>query len=93
MALARIKSCSACAPTGGERLLAPRNTSPTLTPALATNCRFTLSLPLGARLLIVPALAQLGIQARTLHFALEAAQCAVEALVILDDYFQDYHSP
>jgi len=65
----------------------------TLAPALATNCRFTLPLTLGARLLVIPPLAQLGIKTRTLHLAFEAAQCAVEALVILDDYFQDYHAP
>ena len=65
----------------------------TLAPALATNSRFTLPLTLAARLLIVPTLAQFGVQTRTLHLTLEAPQRAVEALVILDDYFQDDHAP
>ena len=65
----------------------------TLTPALATNRRFALPFALRARLFVVPALAQFGIETRALHLALEAPQCTVEALVILDDYFQDDHAP
>jgi len=66
---------------------------PTLASALTTNRGFTLPFTLGARLLIVPTLAQFGVKARTLHLTLEAPQCAVEALVILDDHFQDDHAP
>ena len=78
-------------PRGRLRLpLAPISTP---APALATNRRFTLPLTLGARLLIVPTLAQFGVETRTLHLTLEAPQRAVEALVILDDYFQDDHAP
>jgi uncharacterized membrane protein len=64
-----------------------------LAPAFATNSRFTLPLSLGARLLVVTTLAQLGIETRTLHLSFETAQRTVEALVILDDYFQDDHAP
>ena len=64
---------------------------PALTPTLATNRGLTLPLPLGARLLVVATLTKLRIEARALHFPLEAAQSAVEALVVLYDDFQDDH--
>ena len=64
---------------------------PALTPTLATNRGLALAFPLGARLLVVATLTKLRIEARALHFPLEAAQSAVEALVVLYDDFQDDH--
>lgn len=70
-----------------------RTTSATLTSTLSTNRSFPLTLPLGAGLFVVPPLAELRIETGPLHLALEPAQCAVEALVVLNDDFQENHLP
>lgn len=62
-----------------------------LTPPLAPDRGLALPLPLRARLLVIAALPEFGIQARPLHLPLEAAQRAIEALVVLYDDFQDDH--
>ena len=59
-----------------------------LTTALAADRCFFLPLPLGAGLLVVTTLAQLGVQSGALHLPLEAAERAIETLVVLDDDFQ-----
>jgi hypothetical protein len=63
----------------------------TLSAALATDGGFFLPLPLCTRLLIVPALTQLRVQARALNLPLEATERAVETFVVLYDDFQDGH--
>lgn len=68
-------------------------TSATLTTTLSTNRRFPLPLALGTGLLVVPPLAELGIETGPLHFPLEPAQGAVEALIVLNDDFQEDHLP
>lgn len=73
--------------------LGPSRHVPALTTTFATNGGFALALALGARLLVEATLPKLRIQTRPLHFTLEAAQRAIETLVISDGYFQDYHSP
>lgn len=81
-----FQSFAACAAELGA-------TSATLTPTLSTNRSFPLALPLGAGLFVVPPLAELRIETGTLHLALEPAQCAIEALVVLNDDFQENHLP
>lgn len=66
---------------------------PTLPTPLATDRRFLLPLPLGTGLLVEATLAQLGIETRALHLSLEAAQRAVETLIVLNDDFQDDYRP
>lgn len=66
---------------------------PTLPAPLTTDGGFPLPLALGTGLLVVPALAQFGIETGALHLPLEAAQRAVETLVVLNDDFQDDHAP
>ncbi len=61
----------------------------TLPASLTPDGRFPLPLTLGARLLVEPALTQLRVQSRALDLALESTQGAVEAFVLLDDYFQN----
>jgi len=65
----------------------------TLSAPLSADRRLALPLSLGAGLLVVPALAELGIQTRPLHLSLEPAQCAVETLVVLNDDFQAADPP
>lgn len=62
--------------------------SAALAAALATDRGLALPLALGAGLLVVAALAELGVEPGTLHLTLEPAQGAVETLVVLDDDFQ-----
>ncbi len=71
----------------------PARHVPALTTTLATNGCFTLPLTLGAGLLIEATFPKLRIQTRALDLPLEPAQRAIEALVISDDYFQDYYTP
>jgi hypothetical protein len=59
-----------------------------LAASLPADGGFPLPLPLGAGLLVVPPLAELGIQAGALHLPLEAAERPVETLVVLNDDFQ-----
>jgi hypothetical protein len=59
-----------------------------LSAPLPANGRLALPLPLRAGLLVVATLAELGVQAGTLHLPLEAAECPVETLVVLNDDFQ-----
>ena len=66
-------------------------TLPALAPTLATDRGLTLPLALRAGLLVIATLAQLRIETRALHLPLEAAQGAVEALVVLYDDLQDDH--
>jgi len=61
----------------------------TLTTTFPTNRRFPLTLALGTGLLVVPPLAKLGVETGPLHLALEPAKRAVEALVVLNDDFQE----
>ena len=74
-----------------EALLYRPRTLATLAPAFATDGRFTLPLTLCTGLLVVPALPQLRVETRALYLPLEAAQSAVEALIVLNDDFQDDH--
>ncbi len=66
---------------------------PSLSPTLTADGRLAFPLPLRAGLLIEAALAELRIETRPLYFALEPAECPLEALVILDGDFQEYHAP
>jgi hypothetical protein len=59
-----------------------------LTSTLAADSGFALPLPLGARLLVVATLTQLGVESGALHLPLEAAERSIETLVVLDDDFQ-----
>ena len=72
---------------------------------LAASCGATLTLPiptygglavtlaLGARLLVEPALPELGVETGTLDLPLEATQRALEAFVVLNRNFQLNHRP
>ncbi len=64
-----------------------------LAPALPTYGSLTLTLALGARLLVEPALPELGIEPGPLDLTLEATERPLEALVFLDRYFQGDHRP
>jgi len=64
-----------------------------LTPTFPPNRGFPLPLPLGTGLLIEPTLPKLGIEAGSLNFSLEPAECPVEAFVVLDENFQTDHAP
>jgi len=73
-----------------ETCLAP---SAALSAALSADGGLALPLSLGAGLLVVPTLTELGIKARALHLPLEAAERPVETLVVLDDDFQSDGPP
>lgn len=67
--------------------------APALTPPLATDGCFTLPLALCGWLLVEPALPQFGVEPGALNLPLEAAQCAIEAFVVLNGNFHRYHTP
>jgi hypothetical protein len=60
-----------------------------LTTALTPDGGLALPLSLGAGLLVVPALPQLGVQTGALHLALEAPERAIETFIVLNYDFQD----
>jgi hypothetical protein len=64
-----------------------------LPPPLSADRGLALALPLGAGLLVEPALSELRVETRTLDFALEPAQCPLETLVVMYHDFQGDHAP
>ena len=62
---------------------------PSLTTALAPDGGLPLALSLSTRLLVVPALPQLGVQTGALYLALEAPERTIETFIVLNDDFQD----
>ena len=68
-------------------------TPASLAPALAANRGFPLPLALRAGLLVKASLPELGVEAGALHLPLETPERTLEALVVLDDYFQSRLAP
>jgi len=66
---------------------------PPLSPPLPPDRSFPLPLPLGAGLLVEPALPELRVEPGPLDLPLEPAKCPVEAFVVLDENFQTDHAP
>ena len=64
-----------------------------LTTSFTPNGRFTLPLPLSARLFVEATLPEFGVETRSLHLTLEPAKGPLEAFVVLNSYFQEITTP
>ena len=68
-------------------------TTAPLTTTLPADCGLTLALPLGGRLLVKATLAKLRIETGPLYFPLESTKSPLEALIVLNRYFQKATTP
>ena len=64
------------------------NATATLAPTLPADCGLTLAFPLSGRFLVKATLAKLRIKTGPLYFPLESTKSPLEALVVLNRYFQ-----
>ena len=64
-----------------------------LTTTLPADCGLTLAFPLSGGLLVKATLAKLRIEAGPLHLPLESTKGPLEALIVLNRYFQEATTP